>query len=115
MRADPVRLTVCQTVRDHLTGTLRLVVGVMNVKGAVILESYEVHFPLDGGIELLKDDGEVYAVEPGGRCSCDDAKYRRRVSGCKHALAVRMAGLFEVRNGNASRVKGDRSGVTVAG
>lgn len=98
MNAAPVTLAVCATHRDHLRGTLTLTVGVTDRRGKVQQEDYEVVVG-PSVVLLVKEGGEVHEVGQGGRCSCDDARFRRRAGGCKHALALRMAGLMGAQQG----------------
>ncbi len=96
MNSDPVELITCLLVRDCITSTMHLTVGVRPKGRRVLEEVYEVRVGLDF-LLLIKDGGEFYELRPGGSCSCPDAKYRRRL--CKHLVATRMAGLLGERQG----------------
>ncbi len=98
MNADPIQLAVCLLVRDLLTGSLHLTIGVRDKRRHVTEESYAVLRGPGGLVVLAKEDGTFYELRAGGQCSCDDAKYRRRAGGCKHAEAARLAGLMSEVN-----------------
>ena len=102
MNGPPIQLVVCNKIKDCLTGSLHLTIGVKDKRRHVTEESYELRKAGDA-ILFVKDDGEVYEVRPGGSCTCDDAKYRHRPTGCKHCCAARLAGLF-----GAAQVRAER-------
>ncbi len=94
MNGPPIQLAVCLLTKDMLAGgSLTLTVGVRDKRRHVTEESYEVR-AVAGGVDLVKEDGEVYEVRQGGSCTCDDARYRKRDGGCKHSVAAHAAGLF---------------------
>jgi hypothetical protein len=98
MKSNPVELKLCLLIQDCLSGATSLTVGVLSSRGRLAETMYQVH--QDGpGVTLVKEDGEAHTVTPGGRCTCEDAKFRRRI--CKHVHAVRAAGLLENRHGAA--------------
>lgn len=93
MRHQPVRLATCIRSRDLLNGTDFLTIGITSVRGKTVEKCYTLQRGEEPGTwDLVHEDGEVVTVKPGGRCSCDDQKFRGRE--CKHVLATRLAGLF---------------------
>lgn len=106
MHAPPVGLKSCRKVFDCLTRQLSLIIGVMTGRGKLVETVYEVRRGEGGAVELVREDGEIITVEPGGRCTCPDAKYRKRGTGCKHVAACRLAGLLGVSNGSDCRAVG---------
>jgi hypothetical protein len=80
---DPITLHQCEWVYDGLTGE-----KLVRVNGT----TYR-YARLPGRVELTKPTGEVYEVTR-LTCTCNDAKMRRRVTGCKHRDALKRLGLL---------------------
>lgn len=83
MNAEPIVLHQCEWVLDGLTGDKLVRVNGTTYRYAL----------LPGAVELTKPTGEVYTVTRVA-CTCNDAKMRRRVTGCKHRDALKRLGLL---------------------
>ncbi len=95
MKAPPQSLDTCWLHRDLMTGRSFLTIGVRDSKFNLNEVRYEVSIGDRGEVYLLKTNGEVYTVQPGGSCDCRDSNFRKRVSGCKHGIACHKAGFFD--------------------
>jgi hypothetical protein len=83
MKAEPVILHQCEWVLDGLTGD-----KFIRING----RTYQYRI-LPGEVELTNPEGEVHTVSRVA-CTCNDAKFRRRVTGCRHRDALKRLGLL---------------------
>jgi hypothetical protein len=83
MKAEPVILHQCEWVLDGLSGA-----KCVRINGKAY--TYTLR---PGEVELVTPSGEVYTVSRVA-CTCNDAKMRRRVTGCKHRESLRRLGLL---------------------
>lgn len=84
MKAEPILLTQVEWVLDGLTGQ----------KFIRIDGRRYTYVILPGVVELTNPEGEVHSVTRVA-CSCNDAKFRRRVTGCRHRFALKELGLLK--------------------
>jgi hypothetical protein len=88
MQASELTLLCCERVYDGLTGRRFVRIVVCTAKGPKLSE-YRYRTVAHGVVELETEGGEVYTVTRHG-CTCGDARYRRRIQGCKHRTALSL-------------------------
>lgn len=84
MTGEPIVLHQVEWVLDGLTGEKFIRINGRRY-GYVILP---------GTVEVTNPEGEVHTVTRVA-CSCNDAKFRRRVTGCRHRDALKRLGLLK--------------------